>query len=72
MPHERIGVVDAQWIKHKAVPSLGDQVKKLLIQQMLIVFVCVCVCVFLWVIINFFVWQGQAVDGREPWEGVSG
>ncbi|WJZ82469.1 hypothetical protein VitviT2T_002228 [Vitis vinifera] len=38
VPHERIGVVDAQWIKHKAVPSLGN--------------------------------QGQAGDGRQPWEGV--
>ncbi|RVW50591.1 hypothetical protein CK203_074535 [Vitis vinifera] len=40
VPHERIGVVDAQWIKHKAVPSLGN--------------------------------QGQAGDGRQPWEGVKG
>ncbi|KAJ7543800.1 hypothetical protein O6H91_09G052900 [Diphasiastrum complanatum] len=36
--HEKIGVVDAQWIIHKGVPSLGQ--------------------------------QGQAVDGRQPWEGV--
>ncbi|XP_043722558.1 uncharacterized protein LOC122669770 isoform X2 [Telopea speciosissima] len=25
--HEKIGVVDAQWIEHKGVPSLGDQGK---------------------------------------------
>ncbi|KAK8672515.1 hypothetical protein V6N13_110883 [Hibiscus sabdariffa] len=26
-PHEKIGVVDAQWIVHKSVPSLGNQGK---------------------------------------------
>ncbi|XP_011628537.1 uncharacterized protein LOC18448245 isoform X1 [Amborella trichopoda] len=36
--HEKIGVVDAQWIVHKVLPSLGD--------------------------------QGDAKDGRQPWEGV--
>jgi hypothetical protein len=25
--HEKIGVVDAQWIVHQAVPSLGNQGK---------------------------------------------
>jgi hypothetical protein len=25
--YEKIGVVDAQWIRHKVVPSLGDQVQ---------------------------------------------
>lgn len=25
-PHEKIGVVDAQWIEHKVLPSLGNQV----------------------------------------------
>jgi len=24
--HEKIGVVDAQWIVHQTIPSLGDQV----------------------------------------------
>lgn len=24
--HEKIGVVDAQWIVHQGIPSLGDQV----------------------------------------------
>ncbi|KAF8388832.1 hypothetical protein HHK36_025512 [Tetracentron sinense] len=37
-PHEKIGVVDAQWIEHMVLPSLGD--------------------------------QGEANDGRAPWEGV--
>lgn len=37
-PHEKIGVVDAQWIEHKVLPSLGN--------------------------------QGEALDGRAPWEGV--
>lgn len=32
VPHERIGVVDAQWIIHKGVPSLGNQVRTFLIQ----------------------------------------
>lgn len=36
--HEKIGVVDAQWIVHQTVPSLGN--------------------------------QGQAENGRAPWEGV--
>ncbi|XP_010531567.1 PREDICTED: uncharacterized protein LOC104807825 isoform X2 [Tarenaya hassleriana] len=36
--HEKIGVVDAQWIVHQTVPSLGN--------------------------------QGEARDGKEPWEGV--
>ncbi|XP_047962953.1 uncharacterized protein LOC125207594 [Salvia hispanica] len=36
--HERIGVVDAQWIVHQTVPSLGN--------------------------------QGQAEDGKAPWQGV--
>ncbi|KAK1270662.1 hypothetical protein QJS04_geneDACA004300 [Acorus gramineus] len=36
--HEKIGVVDAQWIVHQVVPSLGN--------------------------------QGQAQNGRPPWEGV--
>lgn len=25
--YEKIGVVDAQWIRHKVVPSLGEQVR---------------------------------------------
>ncbi|CAA6659557.1 unnamed protein product [Spirodela intermedia] len=37
-PHEKIGVVDAQWIIHQVVPSLGN--------------------------------QGQAENGKAPWEGV--
>ncbi|OMO59322.1 hypothetical protein CCACVL1_24920 [Corchorus capsularis] len=37
-PHEKIGVVDAQWIVHQGVPSLGN--------------------------------QGQAENGKAPWEGV--
>ncbi|XP_042061237.1 uncharacterized protein LOC121805454 [Salvia splendens] len=36
--HEKIGVVDAQWIVHQTVPSLGN--------------------------------QGQADQGKAPWEGV--
>jgi hypothetical protein len=36
--HEKIGVVDAQWIVHQVVPSLGN--------------------------------QGQAENGRPPWQGV--
>lgn len=36
--HEKIGVVDAQWIVHQVVPSLGN--------------------------------QGQAENGKAPWEGV--
>ncbi|CAN6485649.1 unnamed protein product [Victoria cruziana] len=36
--HEKIGVVDSQWIVHQVVPSLGS--------------------------------QGQAKDGKAPWEGV--
>ncbi|KAI9072140.1 hypothetical protein K1719_045917 [Acacia pycnantha] len=36
--HEKIGVVDAQWILHQSVPSLGN--------------------------------QGQAQDGKAPWQGV--
>ncbi|CAM8980609.1 unnamed protein product [Rhodiola kirilowii] len=36
--HEKIGVVDAQWIVHQGVPSLGS--------------------------------QGEAEDGKAPWEGV--
>jgi hypothetical protein len=24
--HEKIGVVDAQWVVHQAIPSLGNQV----------------------------------------------
>ncbi|KAA8533215.1 hypothetical protein F0562_033252 [Nyssa sinensis] len=36
--HEKIGVVDAQWIVHQSVPSLGN--------------------------------QGQAQDGKAPWQGV--
>ncbi|XP_051118361.1 uncharacterized protein LOC127242572 isoform X2 [Andrographis paniculata] len=36
--HQKIGVVDSQWIVHQTVPSLGN--------------------------------QGQAMDGRAPWEGV--
>ncbi|CAN6441725.1 unnamed protein product [Victoria cruziana] len=36
--HEKIGVVDAQWIVHMVLPSLGD--------------------------------QGEAINGRQPWEGV--
>lgn len=26
--HEKIGVVDSQWIVHQTVPSLGNQVKQ--------------------------------------------
>lgn len=26
--HEKIGVVDAQWIVHKTLPTLGNQVKE--------------------------------------------
>ncbi|XP_028778616.1 uncharacterized protein LOC114735118 [Neltuma alba] len=37
-PHQKIGVVDTQWIVHQGIPSLGD--------------------------------QGQAQDGKAPWEGV--
>ena len=29
--HEKIGVVDAQWVVHQTVPSLGNQVSLLLI-----------------------------------------
>ncbi|KAL8111738.1 hypothetical protein AgCh_019450 [Apium graveolens] len=36
--HEKIGVVDAQWIVHQGIPSLGN--------------------------------QGQAEDGKQPWQGV--
>lgn len=36
--HEKIGVVDAQWVVHQAIPSLGN--------------------------------QGQAQNGRAPWQGV--
>ncbi|BBN14599.1 hypothetical protein MPTK1_6g12910 [Marchantia polymorpha subsp. ruderalis] len=36
--HEKIGVVDSQYIKHQVVPSLGQ--------------------------------QGEASDGKQPWEGV--
>lgn len=25
--HEKIGVVDAQWVVHQAIPSLGNQVQ---------------------------------------------
>lgn len=27
-PHEKIGVVDTQWVVHQGVPSLGNQVNK--------------------------------------------
>ncbi|KAK7339614.1 hypothetical protein VNO77_20292 [Canavalia gladiata] len=37
-PHEKIGVVDTQWVVHQRVPSLGN--------------------------------QGQADNGKAPWEGV--
>ncbi|KAL6351630.1 hypothetical protein AAG906_040984 [Vitis piasezkii] len=37
--HEKIGVVDSQWIVHQTVPSLGN--------------------------------QGQAENGKAPWQGVS-
>lgn len=37
-PHEKIGVVDAQWIVHQSIPSLGN--------------------------------QGQADNGKAPWQGV--
>lgn len=36
--HEKIGVVDAQWIVHQGIPSLGN--------------------------------QGQADEGKKPWQGV--
>ncbi|CAA7058297.1 unnamed protein product [Microthlaspi erraticum] len=36
--HEKIGVVDSQWVVHQTVPSLGS--------------------------------QGEAVDGKAPWQGV--
>lgn len=36
--HEKIGVVDAQWIVHQGIPSLGS--------------------------------QGQADEGKQPWQGV--
>ncbi|XVE85174.1 hypothetical protein DITRI_Ditri17bG0070300 [Diplodiscus trichospermus] len=36
--HEKIGVVDSQWIVHQSVPSLGN--------------------------------QGEAQDGKKPWQGV--
>jgi hypothetical protein len=29
--HEKIGVIDSQWIVHQVVPSLGNQVKRLLL-----------------------------------------
>lgn len=30
-PHEKIGVVDTQWVVHQSVPSLGNQVTEALI-----------------------------------------
>lgn len=35
--HEKIGVVDAQWIVHQSVPSLGNQVKPSLYPVLLII-----------------------------------
>lgn len=30
--HEKIGVVDSQWIVHQVIPSLGNQVSQLKLQ----------------------------------------
>ena len=65
-PHEKIGVVDTQWIVHQGIPSLGDQVinRGLIIVQMCSYVHCLPIQVLV------LLPQGQAQGGRAPWEGV--
>ncbi|KAK4785397.1 hypothetical protein SAY86_002086 [Trapa natans] len=42
--HEKIGVVDAQWIVHQSVPSLGNQVKPKAVEYTCPCLLCVCIC----------------------------
>lgn len=62
--HEKIGVVDSQWIVHQTVPSLGNQV-----------YPRFSLCFLSYYVISLalkviFFQQGQAEKGKAPWEGV--
>jgi hypothetical protein len=71
--HEKIGVVDSQWIVHQVVPSLGNQVRK---YYLFVLF-------FRWTVTITTLYflpspyhhmcasQGQSENGKAPWEGVS-
>ena len=63
--HEKIGVVDSQWIVHQVIPSLGNQVLlRLLVLHHLYT---------IGTLISDHVTsnQGKAENGQAPWEGVS-
>jgi len=64
--HEKIGVVDSQWIVHQSVPSLGSQVNSKLFNYQSFKSSSVKEII----VTQFFFQQGQAEIGRAPWEGV--
>lgn len=65
--HEKIGVVDAQWIVHQTVPSLGSQVYQLS-DSVGPYGTSMKVCYNNYLLFLFL--QGKAEKGKAPWEGV--
>jgi hypothetical protein len=65
--HEKIGVVDSQWIIHQSLPSLGSQVldNTFSISVQVFCFVHILIQIF-W----FSFYQGEAQDGKAGWQGV--
>lgn len=64
--HEKIGVVDSQWIVHQTVPSLGNQVET-----------CFLLVLYHTIVYGneifsnpFWFFQGESRDGKAPWQGV--
>lgn len=65
--YEKIGVVDAQWILHQSVPSLGNQASDMKL------FCAISFGLTQLVIssLPFSFQQGESQDGKAPWQGVS-
>lgn len=68
--HEKIGVVDAQWIVHQGVPSLGNQVNPTPSFYKHYWFLHFLRHSKIYHIASFFLSQGKAESGKAPWEGV--
>lgn len=65
--HEKIGVVDSQWIVHQSVPSLGNQVMTTLISSFIIIKRLTClneVLTIIWFLLGRVIrWEGTMDRG---------
>jgi hypothetical protein len=60
--HEKIGVIDSQWIVHQTVPSLGNQVYPIVVP------IGAILCGIK--LTSFLFQQGKSEIGKALWEGV--